>query len=147
MPRTNLFELFKDQITGNESVLDVGCGLFQDLINFEPSDFRQLSGVTLNFLTSAYGDYSHAKRNVGQGPSIMYFKKRYKAVTCDLNDYDFGKELHNFIICRHCLHFFPFANQFELLAKMYESLKPAGLLYLQMNHRDNPFIINDANAC
>lgn len=148
MERTNLFELYRNEISGNESVLDVGCGRLEDLVCFEDGPFKVLYGVDRDM----YYDYelyrlSRFKINQKKPLGFAEFQKRYKLERANIENYDFGINCHNFIICRNLVHFFPDTEKFDLIERMYVSLAAGGLLYLQLHHTDNQDIINSEKFC
>ncbi len=140
----NLFELYQHEISGNESVLDVGCGGLEDLVCFEDAPFEILHGVDRD-LDYPFDNYSNSRTVINQKKPLSFaeFQKRYKLKKADIKDYDFGMNRHNFIICRNVLHFFPDPEKFDLVERMYTALAPGGLLYLQLYHTTNQHIIDN----
>ncbi|MDF2188696.1 class I SAM-dependent methyltransferase [Paraflavitalea sp. CAU 1676] len=148
MIRTNLFETHKDDIHGSSSVLDVGCGALHDLMCFEDSEIRLLQGIDMAVDQSRlYSTYFNVAAKAGRTPlKKAHFVNRYRIQQADLQQYNFGGELHNFIICRNVLHFFPDSEKYVLINRMHMGLEQGGLLYLQVNHSDNVNIIRSEYA-
>jgi hypothetical protein len=142
--RTNLFELYKDEIIGNESVLDVGYGGLEDLVCFEDGPFKILHGID-RLPASTFQHYVISRNVIAQKKSLDYtqFKKLYRIEEVNIKDYDFGKNRHNFIICRNILHFFPDPEKFPLIERIYSALAPRGLMYLQLYHATSQKVIEN----
>jgi SAM-dependent methyltransferase len=140
MARTNLYKLYEDYITGYESVLDVGCGDFFDLVPFEEGLFKMLYGVDRKVKNDWYQTYCCARSKIDINATVLDFEEflsRYKIEQADILQYDFGDHCHNFIICKNVLHFFPNNDKLLLIERMYKALYPRGILFIQLNHSEN----------
>jgi SAM-dependent methyltransferase len=146
MKRTNLFETYQNTITGNESVLDVGCGGLEDLVCFEDGPFKVLHGVDRDLdWDYRFQTYSNSRKVINNKKPLSQteFEKRYTLRKADVKDYDFDLNHYNFIICRNLIHFFPDPEKFILIERMHEALAESGLLYLQLYHTTSKQVIEN----
>ena len=147
--RPNLYKLLKSEFKKIDSILDVGCGYMDDLIDFEYSGFQELKGIDKGITYKPYIDYCLVK--FGEQPTDIpdtserrvlnkYVNERFKTQggeAGDLTKYNYIPDSVSFIICNNVLHFFPDEQKLELIGKFYQALQSEGLLYVKINHRDN----------
>jgi hypothetical protein len=94
LPRTNIYEDLKDDFRVFESVLDVSCGNFFDLIRVWGKSFQKLIEMDQAFPGGAYCHYQAGKEVLGQPvESILEFKNRYSVITPDLVKFNFKKSI------------------------------------------------------
>ena len=146
--RPNIYKLLEKEFQNFDVLVDVGCKGFNDLVDFENSDFKILIGISKEFQRgNAFGDYRERKtENLGLTNEkwIEYSKELFKTYTTrfdikpiDLFEYYFGVNKNSFVICNKVLHFYEDKIKLELIKKFYDSLQKDGLIYLKINHCSN----------
>jgi len=146
--RPNLYELLKPEFSVFDTLLDVGCGGLNDLVDFEFSPFKRLVGIEKEFQTNAFGDYYRLKTKnmtLSQGQArqvrselVKSFMERFMIYDMVFLNFGFESNACSFIICNKVLHFYPDENRFAIIKELFNALQKDGILYLKINHNNHP---------
>jgi SAM-dependent methyltransferase len=147
-PRKNIFELLKSDILVYETLIDIGCGELNDLVDFENSQFENLFGIEKKFITNDFGAYFRIKKaNLKLSPEserelklelLEVFNSRFKIYYTSFLNFEFSKDVYSLIICNKVLHFYTDEQKYDFIEMFHNSLQPNGLLYLRINHSKHP---------
>lgn len=146
--RPNIYKLLEKEFKVFDTLIDIGCAGFQDLVDFEYSPFKKLTGIDKCFDTNAFGDYRRVKLygkelsneefRLMSSELIIAFTQRFFICTKDFFEITWESESYSFIICNKVLHFYEDQQKFEILQKFSNSLQSDGMIYLKINHNLHP---------